>query len=229
MNKPDIINFSEFFDSSAPKLSKFDKNEFKDFFLEDIETEVSESTIEELEKIGKEIEKQVKPAEAFNPPVDIKQFVIDEEDPKELEEEESLPSIKNKNNFNKVEESVEDYFLVYKDKTENFSCDVLVEGAKISETQARLILETDEWTLLFEGDIDRYGKCNIPIKKLNLFDEGVTGRIRLEVIAENTVFTPWEDDFKVKMSKKVSIQLNESNNRNRNTNSGSSVKVKFRK
>lgn len=227
MNKPDIINFSEFFDSSAPKLSKFDKNEFKDFFIQD--SDVNESTIDELEEIGKEIEKGVKPTEVFNPPVDIEEFVIDEEEPKELEVEDSLPSMKNKNNFNKIEESVEDYFLVYKDKTENFSCDVLVEGAKISETQARLILESDEWTLMFEGEIDRYGKCNIPIKKLNLFDEGVTGRIRLEVIAENTVFTPWEDDFKVKMSKKVSIQLNESNNRNRNTIGGSSVKVKFKR
>ena len=33
------------------------------------------------------------------------------------------------------------------------------------------------------------------------------GKIKLEVIAENTVFVPWEDDFKVKMSKKVTVQV----------------------
>ncbi len=118
---------------------------------------------------------------------------------------------------------------MYKDKSENFSCDVMVEGASISDTKARLILESDDWTLMFEGDIDRSGKCNIPIRKLNILEEGVVGKIKLEVIADNTVFVPWEDDFKVKMSKKVTVQLSENkNSRRENLIRESNVKVRVR-
>ena len=63
---------------------------------------------------------------------------------------------------------------------------------------------------MFNGEIDKKGKCTIPIKKLAILNEGTVGKIRLEVIAEGTVFTPWEDDFKVKMSKKVAIKIHES-------------------
>jgi len=101
----------------------------------------------------------------------------------------------------------ENYYPVYKDKFESFTCNVLVEGAKLNNTKARLILESDDWNLVFEGDIDQTGKCTIPIKKLNILDEGTVGKIRLEVIADNTIFSPWEDDFKVRLSKKVEVQV----------------------
>ena len=82
---------------------------------------------------------------------------------------------------------------------------------------------------MFEGDIDRNGKCTIPIKKLNILNEGTMGRIRLEVIADNTVFIPWEDDFKVKMSKRVTVQVNEGRrNQPVRQNRESNVKVKLR-
>jgi hypothetical protein len=200
MENKDIINFSKFFgDFTNPKLSSFSKEDFKDFFINEEEEPKEEKKAEVVKDIPE-----------FDPPVDIEQFVIDEEEPEETDFEDSLGSYDNEHNYTKVKENVENYFAVYKDKTESFSCDVSVEGAKISETKARLILESDDWTLMFEGDIDRNGKCNIPIKKLNILEEGSVGKIRLEVIAENTVFTPWEDDFKVKVSKKVTVQFNES-------------------
>lgn len=102
------------------------------------------------------------------------------------------------------------FYTLYKDKSEVFSCDIHIEGAKSDEVISRLIIESDDWTLMFPGEIQN-GKCTIPIKKLNLFDDGQKGKIKLEVIAEGTIFIPWEDDFKVKMSKKVSVVLNENN------------------
>jgi len=210
MENKDIVNFSKFFDTDfTKKRNSFKKEDFNDFFLNEDAEDESEFLVNNVDEIEKK-EKSVKPEPAFNPPVQPEEFIIDEEEPEELEVEDSLGSYQNKQNFTKVQEEVENYYPVYKDKSENFSCDVMVEGARLNETQARLILESDDWTLMFEGEIDRNGKCNIPIKKLNILNEGTVGRIRLEVIAENTVFTPWEDDFKVKMSKKVTVQLSES-------------------
>jgi len=209
MENKDIINFSKFFESDfTSKTNTFKKEDFADFFLNDEELDQENESKDEMEFDPSTIFKNEEPKvqEPFNPPVQPEEFVIDEEDPEELDFEESLPEPKYQVKENAVQES---FYSVYRDKTENFSCDVLVEGASINDTQARLILESDDWTLMFEGDIDRNGKCNIPIKKLNIFNEGVVGKIRLEVIADNTVFIPWEDEFKVKMSKKVTVQLSE--------------------
>lgn len=108
-----------------------------------------------------------------------------------------------------VIESIDNFYSVFKDKSEDFTCEISVEGANLNNTEARLILESDEWSLVFNGEIDRRGKCVIPMKKLSILEEGLTGKIKLEVIAEGSIFTPWEDEFKVKMSKKVSVKLNE--------------------
>lgn len=229
MNKKEVINFSEFFgDKPQSKLSKFNKDDFKDLFIEESkeETQVINKLPDEVEDIVDEIKSEFEPTEEFNPPVKAEDFYVEDEEVEELEFEDSIPSTTNKNNYNKIKESKNDYYPLFRDKTENFSCDVLVEGAKISDTQARLILESDEWTLMFEGEIDKSGKCNIPIRKLNIFDEGMIGKIRLEVIAENTVFIPWEDEFEVRMSKKVSVQVNEGNRRY--TDRNSNVKVRLR-
>ena len=230
MENKDIVNFSKFFETDfTKKKNSFKKEDFNDFFLNEDAEDESEFLVDTVDEIEKK-EKSVKPDPAFNPPVQPEQFIIDEDEPEELEVEDSLGSYQNKNNYTKVQEQVDNYYPVFKDKSENFTCDVMVEGAKLNDTQARLILESDDWTIMFEGEIDRNGKCNIPIKKLNIFDEGTIGRIRLEVIAENTVFTPWEDDFKVKMSKKVMVQIHESKQMpKRKSNVQSGVKVNVRR
>jgi hypothetical protein len=227
MENNDIVNFSSFFERKTDKkLSEFKKEDFSDFFV--MESEDSEPALDTTKEIEKK-EKSVEPEPAFDPPVQPEDFVIDDEEPKELEVEDSLRSFQNKNNFLKVQEEVDNYYEVYKDKSENFSCDVLVEGAKISDTQARLILESDDWTLMFEGEIDRNGKCNIPIRKLNIFEEGTIGKIRLEVIAENSIFIPWEDDFKVRMSKKVLVQIHESRSTPKKVSTNSNVRVNVKR
>ena len=99
-------------------------------------------------------------------------------------------------------------YKLFTDKSELFECDIKLEGASLSKSKARLVVETSDYSLLFNGEISSKGKCEIPIRKLKgLIDENTTGNIRLEVIAEDTFFTPWESDFEVETSKKVTVEV----------------------
>ena len=99
-------------------------------------------------------------------------------------------------------------YKLFTDKSELFECDIKLEGASLSKSSARLVVETSDYSLLFKGEINSNGKCEIPIRKLKgLIDENTTGNIRLEVIAEDTFFTPWESDFEVDASKKVTVEV----------------------
>ena len=99
-------------------------------------------------------------------------------------------------------------YKLFTDKSELFECDIKLEGASLSKSKARLVVETSDYSLLFNGNINSSGKCEIPIRKLKgLIDENTTGNIRLEVIAEDTFFTPWESDFEVDASKKVTVEV----------------------
>jgi|TARA_R110000764_G_scaffold182312_1_gene268171 hypothetical protein len=99
-------------------------------------------------------------------------------------------------------------YKLFTDKTELFECSISLEGASLKKSKARLVIETKEYSLLFNGSISKGGKCEIPIRKLKgLIDESTVGNIRLEVIAEDTFFTPWESDFEVDTSKKVTVEV----------------------
>ena len=99
-------------------------------------------------------------------------------------------------------------YKLFTDKSELFECDIKLEGASLSKSKARLVVETSDYSLLFNGTISSGGKCEIPIRKLKgLIDENTSGNIRLEVIAEDTYFTPWESDFEVDASKKVTVEV----------------------
>ena len=124
-----------------------------------------------------------------------------DEDTQEEDEEEAYIQKESKSES-------EEYYKLFKDKAEEFVCDIAIEGVSQSDTEVRLIIESEDWTLMFVGEINK-GKCIIPIKKLNILNEGQTGNIRLEVNADGNLFTPWEDKFVVKMSKKVTVNLNE--------------------
>ena len=173
---------------------------FEDFLAGKVQKPVKSKPVEKVvESIAIEENTEVEEVEDIIKQPEPPQVVEVEETSEEEEEEyvEETPQV--------VEEN---FYPLYKDKGENFSCDIYVEGAKTDETITRLIIETEDWTLMFPGEI-KNGKVNIPIRKLNLFEEGQRGKIKLEVIAEGTVFIPWEDDFKIKVSKKVSVSLNE--------------------
>lgn len=99
-------------------------------------------------------------------------------------------------------------YKLFTDKAELFECNISLQGASLKKSKARLVVETPEYSLLFNGSISKSGKCEIPIKKLKgLIDEDTTGNIRLEVIAEDTFFTPWNSNFEVETSKKVTVEV----------------------
>ena len=99
-------------------------------------------------------------------------------------------------------------YKLFTDKTELFECSISLQGTSLKKSKARLVVETSDYSLLFNGSISSGGKCEIPIRKLKgLIDENTSGNIRLEVIAEDTFFTPWESDFEVDASKKVTVEV----------------------
>ena len=99
-------------------------------------------------------------------------------------------------------------YKLFTDKSELFECDIKIEGASLSNSTARLVVETNDYSLMFNGKINSSGKCTIPIKKLKgLIDESSKGNIRLEVIADDTYFIPWKSEFEINASKKVTVEI----------------------
>lgn len=97
-------------------------------------------------------------------------------------------------------------YKLYVDTPKSMSCTLQVKGTNLEQTSVRLILETETANLLYHGDVYSDGKCKINIPKLkNLLAEGTNGTARLEVIADSTVFVPWESDFQVSAKKNVSV------------------------
>lgn len=113
-------------------------------------------------------------------------------------------------------------YRLYTDKSELFEAKVELSGASPDKSFCRLVLESDNWNIAFPGKIGKEGKVRIPIRKLKpVFSEKTTGKIKLEVIAEDTFFVPWESDFKVFTDKKVKVEvIDKSKNQNQ-----ASVKV----
>lgn len=206
----DVFKFDDFVSGGKfNDLQKMKDNLLKEGLFSDYEEDVEESlrgeeevnqdfnpykTYPDAEEEDDDIEKDEGGWEG-NPYdyIDNGGFMDDAEDDEDLDESKS---------------ESEEYYKLFKDKSEEFVCDIAVEGVNQDDTEVRLIVESDDWNLMFIGEI-KNGKCIIPIKKLNILNEGQTGNIRLEVNADGNLFTPWEDKFIVKMSKKVTIKLNE--------------------
>lgn len=83
-------------------------------------------------------------------------------------------------------------YVFYRDKSKKFECDIKVDGAKISDTKARMILKfEDGMTTMYEGKVSVLGKCTIDIPALtDKIFESTSGQATLEVIADSTVFEP---------------------------------------
>ncbi len=100
-------------------------------------------------------------------------------------------------------------YKIFLDQNRIFECDIKIEGANLNESEVRLFLETKNFTLSFFGEINSDGKVKIPINKLKgILKENLSGKIFLEVIAEDTVFKPWEDEYQTDVSKKVEVSFN---------------------
>jgi hypothetical protein len=205
----DIFKFKDFMTGENPDLENKINNLIKEGFFDEDEDEDNLSVEDDSEEINQDFnpyKMHSSEIEDDEEDVDGKEFdfkdedalnEIDEDDDEELED------------LDESKSESEEYYKLFKDKAEDFICDIAVEGVNQNDTEVRLIIESEDWTLMFVGEIKK-GKCIIPIKKLNIFNEGQTGNIKLEVNADGNLFTPWEDKFVVKVSKKVTVKLNES-------------------
>ena len=116
-------------------------------------------------------------------------------------------------------------YKLYTDKIENFEAKIKLEGASIKKSKARLVVEADGFDVMFKGTISKSGLVKVPVKRLKgLIDENTEGTIKLEVIAEDTYFTPWESKFTVEASKKVTVEV-VSQNKRKIQESKSSIEV----
>jgi hypothetical protein len=181
---------------------------FEDFLgvdkIEDLKRMKSNLLNEGLFNEDEELEDEVDPK--FNPyktSFENDEDVVDDFNTEVEEDEEENEKFEESNSES------EEYYKLFKDKSEDFICDIAIEGVNQNDTEVRLIIESEDWTLMFTGEI-KNGKCIIPIKKLNILNEGQTGSIKLEVNADGNLFTPWEDKYIVKVSKKVTVNINES-------------------
>jgi len=99
-------------------------------------------------------------------------------------------------------------YKLFLDKNKIFECNVKIEGASLSDSEARLLIEAENFTLSFTGDIKPDGTVKIPITKLKgILKENYTGKISLEIIADDTRFKPWESDYQATLSKKVEVNF----------------------
>jgi len=101
-------------------------------------------------------------------------------------------------------------YSLYTDKPNKFSCNIEIEGTSLSKSKVRLVVETDEMSYMFNGNIENTGVCEVNIPKTKHFlPEGTIGNMRLEVIADDVYFEPWSSDFSVKTNKKVNVVVAE--------------------
>tara|TARA_R110002020_G_scaffold412735_1_gene622293 strand:+ start:1503 stop:2066 length:564 start_codon:yes stop_codon:yes gene_type:complete len=105
-------------------------------------------------------------------------------------------------------------YKLYTDKKETFECKIHLEGASLAKATSRIIVETQDLKLMFEGTIDTEGNCKVPIRKLRgLLGEDDKGTMKLEVIAEDTYFEPWQSDFIIDTSKKIEVEVKKQDER----------------
>ena len=205
--KSDIIKFSDFINNFIKESKQEDelKDELEEKNIKDEQEEVEEQDEVEEDEVEEEQDEVEEVENNFSNKVDFGiNKVEDNVGQKELK-------YNSKEEDNKQEDN-SDFYKLYKDKNENFSCDISIEGADSSDAQVRLLIESDEWNLIFNGEISN-GKCNIPLKKLSIFNEGTKGIIKLEVITEGNIFIPWESEFIIKVSKKVMVSFNNTTNK----------------
>jgi hypothetical protein len=101
-------------------------------------------------------------------------------------------------------------YKLYTDKLNKFTCNIELEGASLTNSKVRLVVESDDMTYMFNGELYNTGVCDVKIPKTKSFlPEGKTGKMYLEVIADDVYFEPWSSNFVVEQEKKVSVVVNE--------------------
>jgi hypothetical protein len=97
-------------------------------------------------------------------------------------------------------------YTIQLDTVKNFECSLKIQGASLKKSKVNLVIETNDLDIRCRGNINESGKVSIPVRKLKgILDEEVSGNMYLEVIADDTYFTPYKTTYKTEYSKKVAI------------------------
>jgi TusA-related sulfurtransferase len=98
-------------------------------------------------------------------------------------------------------------YKLLKDKNNEFQCEIRLEGAAAKDAKARLFLEADGCEYVFNGTIHAE-TCTIPLGKLKKYANLLeSGKIRLEVVADDTLFVPYESDYQLEQEKRVTVEV----------------------
>lgn len=101
-------------------------------------------------------------------------------------------------------------YKLYTDKNNKFSCNIQVDGTSLANSKVRLVVESEGISYLFDGKIFENGNCEVNIPKTkNFLSENSKGNMRLEVIADDVFFEPWNSDYMVETTKKVAVVVQE--------------------
>jgi hypothetical protein len=113
-------------------------------------------------------------------------------------------------------------YKLLKDKNNEFQCEIKLVGASEKTAKVRLFLEGTGCEYAFNGSIDGT-RCRVNLGKLKNFTNLMeSGKIRLEVIADDTVFVPYESTYEMEQSKSVTVEVVE----NEQTTKKAMVEVK---
>ena len=97
-------------------------------------------------------------------------------------------------------------YTIQLDQAKNFECSLKIQGASLKKSKINMIIESDDFDIKLKGTIDNDGQVTIPVKKLKgILDENVKGNMFLEVIAEDTYFTPYQTEYVTEVSRKVEV------------------------
>lgn len=97
-------------------------------------------------------------------------------------------------------------YTIQLDAVKNFECSLKIQGASLKKSKVNLVIESNDLDIRCRGNINENGKVSIPVKKLKgILEEDVSGNMYLEVIADDTYFTPYKTTYKTEFSKKVAI------------------------
>lgn len=100
-------------------------------------------------------------------------------------------------------------YTITLDTAKNFECTLKIQGASLNKSKVNLVIESNDMDIRCRGTITEKGKVNIPVKKLKgILEENSKGKMYLEVIAEDSYFTPYKTDYITELSKKVNLKEN---------------------
>jgi hypothetical protein len=98
-------------------------------------------------------------------------------------------------------------YKLLKDKNNEFQCEIKLEGASAQNAKVRLFLEGDNCEYSFNGKIENE-QCIIPLGRLKKFVNLLeSGKIRLEVVADDTLFVPYENTYELEAEKRVTVEV----------------------